>query len=200
MTSRGKVFLVVGVVVAQALFFGFVGWQRDRDVTALNARYDRLAVAYQDAQQVTGEEGIDLPTLDEVTSDEPTPPVRIQGDPGPPGERGQTGPRGPQGETGTTGSTGGPGPTGESGPAGDDGATGTQGATGVSGVNGIPGPQGPEGLPGPEGPIGPSGPSGGQGPAGPPGPMPVAIVVPDGLGGSCAATDPESDGTYECQS
>lgn len=199
MTRSSKVLLVVAVLLVQALFFGFIGWQRDRDLATMDARYNRLAVAYEDAQQVGEEEGIDLPSLDEVTSDDPTPPVRVQGDPGPEGERGQTGPRGPQGETGAAG-TGTTGRTGSPGSAGEDGTDGVQGDAGPAGTDGQAGPQGEQGPPGPEGPQGATGPGGGQGPAGPPGPMPAAIVIPDGLGGSCTATDPEADGTYECPS
>jgi len=99
--------------------------------------------------------------------------------------RGQTGASGPPGATGTTGK------------AGEDGTDGAAGRDGAS-IQGPAGPAGPQGAPGPAGAQGEQGPAGPQGEKGDPGLSPVAVQVPDGLGGWCLATDSDRDGVYMC--
>lgn len=201
MSRRARVMVGAAVVVVLVLFFGFLDWQRDRDLATINDRYDRLALAYQDIQQVAADEGVEAPSLDEVTSPGPTPAVRVQGDPGPQGERGPAGPRGPGGADGAAGLAGRPGADGPVGVSGDDGADGTDGAAGAPGADGEDGVTGEVGPPGPSGPAGADGAPGPQGPQGEmgvTGPMPAAIIVPAEGGGTCEARDDDGNGTYEC--
>jgi type II secretory pathway pseudopilin PulG len=201
MSRRTRVVVGALAAIVVVLFLGYQDWQRDQDARDLTARFDRLALAYKEGASAAADAGVELPTLDEATSPGPTPPVRIQGEPGPPGERGPVGPRGPggadgiAGRAGEDGPPGAPGTDGGPGPAGDPGEPGDPGADGAPGLPGESGPPGPAGPAGVDGAPGPQGPQGEQGATGP---MPVAIVIPDGLGGSCTATDPEADGTYEC--
>lgn len=133
----------------------------------------------------------------------PAPPARdIVGSP----TAGATPIPGPQGPPGPPGATviGPPGKNGQSPPClalpslcvGADGRDG-ESITGPAGVDGESGPAGPAGPPG-ESVAGPTGPEGPAGPAGKDGRTPVGIVVPDGQGGTCTATDTDGDGIYAC--
>lgn len=194
--SRRSRFLVgTAVAVVVLLFFGFLGWQRDRDIAEMNARFDRLALAYDEGRSVAAESGVALPSLDDVTDAGPTPPVRIKGDQGPQGPTGPRGPAGTQGDPGAPGVPGPSGPQGATGSPGSDGPPGADGAPGPAGADGAQGPPGADGAPGAQGEPGPQGPAGPQGAVGP---MPAGIVIPDGMGGTCEARDDDRDGVYEC--
>jgi hypothetical protein len=120
-----------------------------------------------------------------------------------PGRDGTTGPQGPPGADGDDGRNGLSirGPQGESGADGGDGTDGDAGLDGEAGTPGRPGQQGPQGEPGPQGEQGPAGADGAPGEPGPQGPQgdpPLAVQVPDGMGGWCLASDADGDGVYAC--
>jgi hypothetical protein len=80
---------------------------------------------------------------------------------------------------------------------GEDGAPGPPGPTGAAGPVGGVGPEGPTGDRGPAGPAGPEGPPGPNGDTGPQGP-PVGSFAFSFAGLNFLCTDPEGDGSYQC--
>lgn len=184
--------LLAFAVLVSAFFLGawVAGIAQDRDANAsrideLEATVSTLVDVDQANREEAAEQGVDLPTppASEIV-DGTTPASNV-------------GPRGPAGRDGVSivGPPGAPGPRGQKGEPGEQGVAGDPGPAGVDGVDGIDGAQGPAGPAGPQGPAGATGPQGSVGPAGP---APTGIVVPDGQGGTCTATDPDRDGVYAC--
>jgi hypothetical protein len=187
--SRWAVALVLAVALGVTLLFSYRDATYRADARRSEARLAALTAAYQQLDEEARAQGIDAPSVEDVTdTDTPLPPVVV-------GPAGSPGSRGTDGTDGSRGRQGLPGPPG---PAGAPGATGEPGADGVNGEPGAAGAPGEPGAAGPPGPVGPQGPTGPAGPAGPVGPAPAGIVVPDGNGGTCLARDVDRDGIYSC--
>jgi hypothetical protein len=187
--SRWAVALVLAVALAVTLLFSYRDATYRSDVRRSEERLAALTAAYEQLDQEARAQGIEAPSVEDVTNtDNPAPPVVV----GPPGSPGSRGADGASGERGRQGLPGPEGPPGSPGPAGEPGANGEPGEPGV------PGPQGETGATGPQGPPGPQGETGATGPAGPSGPAVGGIVIPNGQGGTCLATDPDRDGIYAC--
>jgi hypothetical protein len=188
--SRWAIALVLAVALAVTLLFSYRDATYRSDVRRSEERLAALTAAYEQLDEQARQQGIEAPSVEDVTNtDDPTPPV-VVGPPGSPGSRGADGIDGIRGRQGL------PGPEG---PPGSPGPAGEPGANGEPGESGVPGPQGETGATGAPGPVGPQGPAGATGPAGPVGPAPAGIVVPDGNGGTCLARDVDRDGIYSCE-
>lgn len=191
MHRRLTVILVVAVTIL-ALWSGYSDHRRRTESAALVRQLDTLSGNYETLRATAEGQGIEAPSVVEAGDPDEPVVITVDGDDGPRGPVGSDGAAGPPGVPGRSGTPGGVGPPG---PAGLDGPTGEAGDGGVAGPAGEVGSTGPDGATGPPGPQGLVGP---MGPTGPTGLSPHAIVVPDGMGGECTATDPEADGTYEC--
>jgi hypothetical protein len=193
-SGPGRWAFVGGVLVI--LFVGFMSYRLQtltETVGRLEGENAALRVGY-DAVVEAGD--VDAPPSEDVADENIDTPVVIQR--GADGASGERGSRGLPGQDGRDGDDGAPGPPGEPGPPGPAGSNGGPGSNGDPGAEGAQGPVGPIGATGPQGEPGPAGAQGPAGPIGATGPAPTGIVVPDGEGGWCTATDPDGDGVYAC--
>lgn len=189
MNGVSKLTIVLGALLV--LFVGFMSWQvqdQRAKIQRLQGENAAIGAAYDDIVALAD---VEAPPSEDV-AEVGEPPIVV--------ERGADGTDGTAGERGARGL---PGDDGTDGLDGADGATGPQGPQGEQGEEGPPGMEGrtiagPQGEPGPTGPQGDPGPAGAQGPIGAIGPAPAGIVIPDGNGGTCTATDPDGDGVYAC--